>query len=169
MAKKHLFRCLQIKVCPKGLHSFAFYILIFDFPSHLPLMSLPANTYVHKMYLYNCRETFTDVMSALQIRLFMQNKAKFRKVKLSVNKVLTKDYEQKDTWWSGKKQSQTNPTCRGVASGEAGTNPIKANKMPKQTQYKPNTNPTCRGVASGEAGTNPIHPPQNLADLAGRW
>ncbi len=26
--------------------------------------------------LYNCRETFTDVMSALQIKLFMQNKAK---------------------------------------------------------------------------------------------
>ncbi len=31
--------------------------------------------------LYNCRETFTDVMSALQINLFMQNKANFRKVK----------------------------------------------------------------------------------------
>ncbi len=59
--------------------------------------------------LYNCRETFTDVMSALQIKLFMQNKAKFRKVKLNVNKVLTKDYEQKDTWSGGKKQSQTNP------------------------------------------------------------
>jgi hypothetical protein len=52
--------------------------------------------------LYNCRETFTDVMSPLQIKLFMQNKANFRKVKLNVNKVLTKDYEQMDTWWSGK-------------------------------------------------------------------
>jgi hypothetical protein len=28
---------------------------------------------------------------------------------LNVNKVLTKDYDKKDTWSSGKKQSQTNP------------------------------------------------------------
>jgi hypothetical protein len=59
--------------------------------------------------LYRCRETFTDVMSALQINLFMQNKAKFRKVKLNVTKVLTRDYDKKDTWSSVKKQSQTNP------------------------------------------------------------
>ncbi len=59
--------------------------------------------------LYNCRDAFTDVMIALQIKLFMQNKAKFRKVKLNVNKVLTKDYDKMDTWSSGKKQSQTNP------------------------------------------------------------
>jgi hypothetical protein len=43
-------------------------------------------------------------------KLFLQNKAKFRKVKLNVNKVLTKDYEQMDTWSIGK------------------TKPIKANK-----------------------------------------
>ena len=29
--------------------------------------------------LYNCRETITDVMGSLQIRLFMQNKANLRK------------------------------------------------------------------------------------------
>jgi hypothetical protein len=31
-------------------------------------------------------------------KLFMQNKANFRKVKLNVNKVLTKDYDRMDTW-----------------------------------------------------------------------
>jgi hypothetical protein len=31
-------------------------------------------------------------------KLFMQNKAKFQKVKLNVNKVLTKDYDRMDTW-----------------------------------------------------------------------
>ncbi len=72
--------------------------------------------------LYNCRETFTDVMSALQNHLFMQNKANFRKVKLNVNKVLTKDYEIMDTWSSGKNEPKTNP--------------IKANKTPKRTQNK---------------------------------
>ncbi len=30
--------------------------------------------------------------------LFMQNKANFRKVKLNVNKVITRDYDQMDTW-----------------------------------------------------------------------
>ena len=59
--------------------------------------------------LYNCRETFTNVMSALQNKLFMQNKANFRKVKLNVNNVLTKDYDKMDTWSIGKKQTQTKP------------------------------------------------------------
>ncbi len=59
--------------------------------------------------LYNCRETFTDVMSPLQIRLFMQNKAKFRKSQMSVTNLLTRDYDKMDTWSIRKKQSQTNP------------------------------------------------------------
>ena len=56
--------------------------------------------------------------------LFMQNKANFQKVKLNVNKVLTKDYEQMDTWSIGKKQSQTKP--------------IQSQLKPIQTQFKPN-------------------------------
>ena len=48
-------------------------------------------------------------MSALQIKLFMQNKAKFRKSQMNVNKVLTKDYEKRTLGERGKKQSQTNP------------------------------------------------------------
>ena len=42
----------------------------------------------------------------------MQNKAKFRKSQMNVNNVLTKDYEKKDTWSRGKKQSQTNPNSK---------------------------------------------------------
>ncbi len=60
----------------------------------------------------------------------MQNKANFRKVKLNVNKVLTKAYEKMDTWSIRKNEPKTNPN-------EPKTNPIKANKMPKQTQFKP--------------------------------
>ncbi len=101
-------------------------------------------------------------MSALQIAPFMQNKAKFRKVKLNVNNVLTKDYDQLDTWSIRK------------------TKPIQSQFKPNQSQFKPkfkkakmnvtsfltknyeqltmnneliNTNPTYRGVASGEAGS----------------
>ncbi len=70
----------------------------------------------------------TLVVSALQIRLFMQNKANFRKSQMNVNKVLTMDYEKRTLGERGKNEPKTNP--------------IKAN-----------TNPTCRGVASGEAGS----------------
>ena len=64
---------------------------------------------IKDLCLYNCRDTFTHVMSALQIHLFMQNKAKFRKVKLSVTIEMKKDYVQMDTWSIRKKQSQTKP------------------------------------------------------------
>ncbi len=101
--------------------------------------------------LYICRDSSTDIERSLQINLFMQNKANFRKVKLNVNKVLTKDYEQMDTWSIGKTkpiQSQSKPI-------QSQSNPIKANIMPKQSQNEPKTNPikanlSC--VASGEAG-----------------
>ncbi len=39
----------------------------------------------------------------------MQNKANFQKVKLNVNKVLTKDYDQLDTWSIRKNEPKTNP------------------------------------------------------------
>ena len=51
--------------------------------------------------------------------LFMQNKANFQKVKLNVNKVLTRGYVQMDTWSIGK------------------TKPIQSQLKPKQSQFKP--------------------------------
>jgi hypothetical protein len=47
----------------------------------------------------------TLVESALQIRLFMQNKANFRKSQMNVNKVLTRDYKKRTLGGVGK----TNP------------------------------------------------------------
>ena len=79
------------------------------------------NKYLHvDVALYYRRDTFTNVMSALQIQLFMQNKAKFQKVKLSVTIEMKKDYDQMDTWSIRKNKPKTNPI---------------------QSQYKPNTNP----------------------------
>jgi hypothetical protein len=43
------------------------------------------------------------------IKLFLQNEPKSRKVKLNVNNVLTKNYEQMDTWSIGKNEPKTNP------------------------------------------------------------
>ena len=71
---------------------------------------------------YNCRETITTVMSALQIKLFMQNKAKFRKSQMNVNEVLTKDYEKK--------------TLGQVAK----TNPKRTQNEPKRTQFQKSQN-----------------------------
>ena len=58
--------------------------------------------------------------------LFMQNKANFKKVKLNVTKVLTKDYVQMDTW-----------SIRKTKPIKANSKPIKANIMLKQSQFKP--------------------------------
>jgi hypothetical protein len=68
----------------------------------------------------------------------MQNKANFRKVKLDVNNVLTRVYEQMDTWSIRK----TKP----IKANQSQLKPIKAKKTPKQTQpvvslsnlFKPN-------------------------------
>jgi hypothetical protein len=91
-------------------------------------------------------------MSALQIRLFMQNKAKFRKSQMNISSVNTMDYDKMDTWLSGKNEPKTNPK-------RTQTNPKRTQLKQIKCQNKPNTNPTCRGVASGEAGTNPISEP----------
>ncbi len=130
MTNKHLFRRLQIKVRPKGLHNFAFFFQSLIprpqslIPNPSPLTPdpwpLPPNVIVHKYLraeklLYICRELSTSVESSLQIRLFMQNKANFRKSQMNVNKVLTEDYEEKTLGQRGK------------------TKPIKAN----QSQLKP--------------------------------
>ena len=87
------FHRLQINVRPKGLHK----SLTPDLWPLIPVLS-------------------TTVERALQIRPFLTNKANFRKTQMNVNKVLTKDYEQMNTWSSGKN---------------------KANSKPIQTQYKP--------------------------------
>ncbi len=72
---------------------------------------------------------FTSVKDSLQISSFMQNEPNFRKSQMNVNNVLTRDYDKKDTWSSGKNEPKTNPIYPCVASGEAGTNPIT--KRPK--------------------------------------
>ena len=104
MANNNRLIRLQIKVRPKGLHSFTFSTLNFKFSS-------------------------TTVESALQIHLFMQNKANFRKSQMNVTSLRKADYAKKDTWSSGKNKPKTKPI-------QSQSNPIKANKMPKQTQFK---------------------------------
>ena len=82
----------------------------------------------------------------------MQNKANFQKVKFDVNRVLTKYYDQMDTWSIGKTkpiQTQFKPN----------TNPIQTQSKPIQTQFKPNTNPIKANSKPIKAKTNPISEP----------
>ena len=55
---------------------------------------------------YECQPTKDYVRN---YKKNMQNEPKFRKSQMNVNKVLTMNYEKKDTWWTGKKRTQTNP------------------------------------------------------------
>ena len=59
--------------------------------------------------LYNCRFPTTNVMKVRQIHPFLQNEPNFRKSQMNVTKEMKKDYEKKDTWWSGKNEPKTNP------------------------------------------------------------
>jgi hypothetical protein len=67
---------------------------------------------------------FTLVKNPLQIAPFMQNKPNFRKAKMNVSAVNTNGYE--------------NNRLRRRRENKPNSKPIKANKIPKQTQYKPN-------------------------------
>jgi len=81
---KHLFSSQQIKVRPKGLHSFTFFTLNFKFASTL-------------------------VVSALQIGPFCSNKANFRKSQVNITIYMKRDYVRMDTWSIGKNKPNSNP------------------------------------------------------------
>jgi hypothetical protein len=61
----------------------------------------------------------------------MQNKANFRKAKMNVSSILTKDYKRNDIFAVPENKANSNPI-------KANTKPIKAKTNPKQSQYKPN-------------------------------
>ena len=57
---------------------------------------------------------------------------------MNVNKVLTNNYEQMDTWSVGKNEPKTNPIEPNLSRRSLWRSRIKANIMPKQTQNEPN-------------------------------
>jgi hypothetical protein len=89
--------------------------------------------------LYNRREIFTDVMSALQIHLFLQNKPNFRKSQMNISDYITREYEQMDTWSSGKnkpKQTQSKDLAPASCKNKtmAGSSNQNHSYLPKCTQ-----------------------------------
>ncbi len=80
---------------------------------------------------------FTLVESPLQISSFLTNKANFKKNQVNVTSLITVAYENKSNWTLGENKPNSNP--------------IKANKMPKQTQYKANQTQSCPPPADSKA------------------
>ncbi len=111
-----------------------------------------------KYYRLTTNWPSTLVESALQIRLFMQNKPNFLDAQMNLTSLITVEYENKSNWTLGENKPNSNPI-------KANTKPIKANKMPIQTQYKPKTNPikpnspsAIRNTQYEIRDTNPIKP-----------
>jgi len=73
----------------------------------------------------------TLVERALQIHLFLTNKANFRKSQVNVTDLVTMNYGKMDTWSGRKNKAKTKPI----------QTQYKAKTKPIQTQFKPNTNP----------------------------
>jgi len=124
---------LKIKVCPKGLHNFAFYILIFDFSFRfLPAYKVgprnPCNLCPRYPRLIN--NLRLRKITYEKIKLFLQNEPNFRKSQINVNSYIKRNYDQMDTWSIRKNEPKTNPN-------EPKTNPILANKTTIRTQTNP--------------------------------
>ena len=71
----------------------------------------------------------TTVENPLQISHFMQNKPNFPESQMNVNKVLTKDYENKTLGEHGKNKPNSNPI-------QTQSNPIKPNFPKGQNERK---------------------------------
>ncbi len=54
----------------------------------------------------------------------MQNKPNLLDSQMNVSLVITRNYNNEQRTMNNELLFKTNPTCRGVASGEAGSNPI---------------------------------------------
>jgi hypothetical protein len=71
-----------------------------------------------------CLVISTPVERALQNHPFLTNKANFQKSQVNINRVLTREYEQMDTWSSEKNKANSNPI---QSQNKANTNPNKPN------------------------------------------
>ncbi len=89
----------------------------------------PVENFVLRVSDFASPGIFTLVESALQIRLFMQNKANFRKSQMNVNKVLTKDYEKRTLGEHGKNEPKTNPNEPNLSRRSLWRSRIKPKNM----------------------------------------
>ena len=76
---------------------------------------------------------------------------------MNVTSIITVDYENIANCKLCENKPNSNPTCPGVASCEAGTyHGVASGEAGTCRGVASGEAGTCRGVASGEAGTKPI-------------
>ena len=56
-----------------------------------------------------CLVVSTTVERALQIHSFLTNKANFRKSQMNVTDLITREYEEMETWSRGKNKANSKP------------------------------------------------------------
>jgi hypothetical protein len=124
--------------------------IVSDFDIRISDFDIRISDFSFRDTLHASRDTnlsSTLVEDSLQINLFMQNEPKFRKSQMNVNKVLTKDYENKTLGERGKKQTQTNPNkakfkkakmnvTSYITKGYENKTPIPAPKKQSQTSKR---------------------------------
>jgi len=103
------------------------------FNNQLPIMSIENTTLVHFRHFSSLlnNEIRSTNSYVRNYKPFLTNKANFRKSQMNVSDLLIREYEQMDTWSSGKNKPNTKPI----------QSQYKANTKPIQSQYKPKTNP----------------------------
>ncbi len=104
---------------------------------------------------------FTLVKRSLQIRLFMQNEPNFPDDQMNVNKVLTKDYENKSNWTLGENEPKTNPNEANFQKAKINVNFYSTKDYENKLNWalfenEPNTNPI-------QTQTKPISKAKNTA------
>ena len=125
---------------------FAFCILIFalSYPLHAVRSTLFDTRYASRFTRYKIRVNLCNPRLINNLRstksyvrknnLFLQNEPNFRTTQMNVNTFITKNYEQRTMNYEVKNKANSKPN-------KPNSNPILANKIPKQSQYKPN--PPC--------------------------
>jgi hypothetical protein len=126
MTNKHLFSRLQIQVCPKGLHSFAFYILIFAFSSR-PLAPDPSPLNLGAQESESPESENVRKITYEIISKNLQNKANFLDAQMNVSTDITTNYEQLTMNNELKNEPNTNPNKPNLSRRSLWRSRIKAN------------------------------------------
>ena len=100
----------------------------------------------------------TLVVSALQIKLFMQNKAKFRKSQMNVSPFITMNYEQLTMNYEIKNEPKTNPNEPNLQKSQMNatsflTMNYEHRTMNYEIKNEPKTNPKRTQFPKSQAGS----------------
>jgi len=101
---------------------------------------------INDLCLYICRASSTNVMNALQIKLFLQNEPNFRKSQINLSPFITMNYEQRTMNYEVKNEPKRTQNEAKSQKGKNERNYLSNNELrttnyelrsKKRTQFKP--------------------------------